>query len=262
MPTQEQSVEKEMRVHGRRWETIHGSYFSDPEAARPLVEAICHAIDLSHPNVVADLGGGTGFVLKELLKRRALPGIRLVNVDISPLQLQECQDDRISLLQASVAQVTRQDLAAGEDVLLLVARAILHYFSRPDQRQLLSHLRGQQKEGELFVHHSSCFQEAKDAECLSLLYERMGTQKWFGILAEMEALLKEKGWSICQVRPAPKIPLDSTDLAERYSLSPQQIISIREEISEKYGQKPEVFTFTEDGFRAWLHAYIFTCKAV
>ena len=90
----------------------------------------------------------------------------------------------------------------------------------------------------------------------------MGTQKWFGTLTEMEALLKEKGWSISQVRPAPSILLDSMDLAERYGLSPQQIISIREEIGEKYGQKPEVFTFTEDGFRAWLHAYIFTCKAV
>jgi len=90
----------------------------------------------------------------------------------------------------------------------------------------------------------------------------MGTQKWFGTLAEMEPLLKEIGWSICQVRPAPKIPLDSMDLAERYSLSPQQIISIREEIAQGYNQKPEVFTFTEDGFLAWLQAYIFTCKAV
>jgi SAM-dependent methyltransferase len=262
MPNQEQSVEQEMAVHGRRWETIHGGYFSDPEAARPLVEAICHAIDLSQPNVVADLGGGTGFILKELLRRRTMPGVRLVNVDISPSQLQECQDERITPLQASVAQVTRQDLAAGQDGLLLVARAILHYFSRPEQQQLVSHLRDQLREGELFVHHTSCFQDGKDAQCLSLLYERMGTQKWYGTLAEMEALLKEEGWSICEVRPAPKIPLDSKDLAERYSLSPQQIISIREEIAREYGQKPEVFTFTEDGFRAWLHAYVFACKAV
>ena len=49
MHTQEQSVNQEMRVHGRRWETIRGGYFTDPEDARPLVEAICHAIDLSHP---------------------------------------------------------------------------------------------------------------------------------------------------------------------------------------------------------------------
>jgi SAM-dependent methyltransferase len=261
MRSEEQSVEQEMRVHGRRWETIHGGHFSDPEAAQPLVEAILKAIDLSHPNVVADLGGGTGFILKELLKRRALPGIRLVNVDISPSQLQECQDERIRPLQASVAQVTRQDLAAGEDGLLLVARAILHYFSQPAQRQLLSHLRGQLREGELFVHHSACFQNGKDAECLSLLYERMGTQKWYGTLSEMDALLKEEGWSISQVRPAPSILLDSKDLAERYSLSPQQISSIREEIGQVYNQKPEVFVFSEDGFRAWLHAYVFSCKA-
>jgi SAM-dependent methyltransferase len=251
-----------MHIHGRRWETIHGGYFSDPETARPLVEAILQAIDQSHPNAIADLGGGTGIILKELLERRALPGVRLVNVDISPLQLQECQDERITPLQASVAEVTRQDLAAGDGCLLLVARAILHYFSRPEQRQLLGHLRAQLREGELFVHHTSCFQDGKDAQCLSLLYERMGSQKWYGSLTEMEELLKEEGWSISQVWPAPKIPLDSKDLAERYSLSPQQITSIREEIDEKCGQKPAVFTFTEDGFRAWLHAFVFSCKAV
>jgi trans-aconitate methyltransferase len=267
MPTEEHSVSQEIHVHGRRWETIHGGYFSDPEAARPLVEAILQAIDLSHPEVIADLGGGTGFILKEILRRRALTGVRLVNVDLSLLQLQECRDERITPLQASVAQVTRQDLtrqdlAPGEGGLLLIARGILHYFSRPGQRQLLKHLRAQQQEGELFVHHTSCFQEGKDAQCLSLLYEMMGTQKWYGTLAEMKALLEEEGWSVSQVRPAPKIPLDSRDLAERYSLSPQQITSIREEIDEKYGQRPEVFTFTEDGFRAWLHANVFSCKAV
>jgi O-methyltransferase involved in polyketide biosynthesis len=192
-----------------------------------------------------------------------MQGIRLVNVDISPLQLQECQDDRITLLQASVAQITRQDLAGGEDSrLLLVARGILHYFSQPELRRLLRHLRSQEREGELFVHHSSCFLKAKDAECLNLLYERMGTQKWFGTLAEMEALLQEEGWSICQVQPAPRIPLDSPDLAERYGLRPRQIVAIREEMADKYGQRPGVFIFTKDGFRAWLEAYVFSCKAV
>jgi SAM-dependent methyltransferase len=262
MPTQEHSVSQEIHVHGRRWETIHGGYFSDPEAARPLVEAILQAIDQSPPKVIADLGGGTGIILKELLRRRALIDVRLVNIDISPRQLQECQDQRITPMLASVAQITRQDLAPCESGLLLIARGILHYFSRPDQRQLLKHLRAQQQEGELFVHHTSCFQNREDAQCLSLLYERMGTQKWYGTHAEMDSLLMEEGWSVSNVRPAPSILLDSSDLAERYSISSQQITSIREEIDEKYGQRPEVFTFTEDGFRAWLHAFVFTCHAV
>jgi hypothetical protein len=65
---------KKCACTGARKETIHGSYFSDPEAARPLVKAILQAIDLSHPNVVADLGGGTGFILKELLKKAGIAG--------------------------------------------------------------------------------------------------------------------------------------------------------------------------------------------
>jgi hypothetical protein len=66
---------------GARTETIHGSYFSDqgfrPAAGRGHLPR--HRP--THPSVVADLGGGTGFILKELLRRRAMPGVRLVNVD-------------------------------------------------------------------------------------------------------------------------------------------------------------------------------------
>jgi trans-aconitate methyltransferase len=260
---EEQSVKKEMNVHGQRWGTIFGNYFSDSEAARPLVEAILQAIEQSHPAVVADLGGGTGFILKELLKRHSLPGVRLVNVDVSPSQLSECKDSRIVLLQTSVAKITRQELQAGANSsLLLIARAIIHYFSQSDQRLLLRHLRSQQKNGEIFVHLSSCFQNKRDAECMNLLYELMGTQKWFGSRAEMEAVLKEEGWSLCQVLPAPSARMDSRDLAERYNLQPQQIISIRKEVAREYGQKPEVFSFTDEGFNAWLQTYIFTCKAI
>ncbi len=77
----EKPVRKELGVHGQRWASIFDGYFSDPEAARPLVDAVERAIDASRPTVAADLGGGTGFVLAELL-RRGLMGFRLVNAEV------------------------------------------------------------------------------------------------------------------------------------------------------------------------------------
>lgn len=47
-------LSKKWQCTGARMETDHGSYFSDPRAARPSVKAILQAIDLSRPAVVAD----------------------------------------------------------------------------------------------------------------------------------------------------------------------------------------------------------------
>jgi hypothetical protein len=107
-----QSISKEMRVHGLRFTSIFDGYFSDPEVARPLVETVHRVIDATHPQVLADLGGGTGFILEELL-RHGLQGVRLVNVDASPKQLAACTDGRIVPLPASIDQVTRRELLAG-----------------------------------------------------------------------------------------------------------------------------------------------------
>ncbi len=65
----EDFVRKELVVHGQRWASIFDGYFSDPIVARSLVEAVERAIEASCPAVVADLGGGTGFVLAELHRR-------------------------------------------------------------------------------------------------------------------------------------------------------------------------------------------------
>ncbi len=150
-----QSFSKEMVIHGQRWSTIFDGYFSDPEIARPLVEAVERAIDATRAEVMADIGGGTGFILEELL--RGLKGVRLVNVDASPKQLSVCNDDRIITLQVSADKVTRSELRAEDARLLLIARSVLHYFGRLGLDPLLRHLHGLLLPGEFFVHQSGSF---------------------------------------------------------------------------------------------------------
>ena len=211
MPSEEESVKREMKIHGQRWGSFHHHYFASPKVAEPLVEAILSAVDAARPEVIADLGGGTGFLLKELLRRRPLKGVRLVDVDVSDLQLSACDDERIERLLASAASVTRRDLGAEDQRLLLAARSLLHYFGCSGLQPLLRHLRGQLHEGERFVHQSACFADDGDAACLNRVYGMMKTEKWYFTIDELEAALKEAGFSLCEVRAAPPLRLDSCD---------------------------------------------------
>jgi SAM-dependent methyltransferase len=261
MPSEEDSVRREMKIHGTRWGSFHHRYFSDPEVAEPLTAAILSAVYAARPDVIADLGGGTGFLLKELLWRRPLEGVRLVDVDVSDRQLSACEDDRIERLAASASTVARRDLVAEDRHLLLVARSLLHYFGCDGLLPLLRHLRSQLQVGELFVHQSACFKDSEDAACLNRVYEMMGTEKWYFTVDELEAALGKAGFSLSEVRAAPPLQLDSGDLAERYELSAAQVASIREEVAREFGERPGVFTSAGEGFTAWLHYSIFTCRA-
>lgn len=257
-----QAVPKEECIYGNRWNTIHNNYFSDPKVASPLIEVIKNAIKTNQPHVIADLGGGTGFILKELSKQKEISS-RLVNVDSSPLQLSECIDERIINLQASVDKISRsQILQTNEDELMIIARSILHYFGYSGLRPLLRHIRSQLMEGEIFVHQSACFEDAKDAECLNLVYKLMSTTKWYATIDNLKAILSDTGFRICDICPTFKLRLESRDLAERYKLSSQQKNLIRKEIEQRYGQKHELFTSSIDDFTVWLHYYVFTCKAI
>jgi len=262
MPSEEDSVKREMKIHGQRWGSFHHHYFSDPVVAEPLTAAILSAVDAARPDAIADLGGGTGFLLRELLRRRPLPGVRLVNVDVSDRQLSACKDERIDRLLASAATIARRDLVAEDRHLLLVARSLLHYFGKSGLFPLLRHLRGQLQVGELFVHQSACFADQGDAACLNRVYETMGTEKWYFTIDELGTALGEAGFSLCEIKPAPPLQLDSGDLAERYELSAELVASIREEVGRKFGERSGVFTPSGEGFTAWLHYSIFTCRAV
>ncbi|MCJ7444726.1 MAG: hypothetical protein MUO26_09400 [Methanotrichaceae archaeon] len=259
---EELSILRESGVHGQRWDSIHDNYFSDPAISSPLVEVIVEAVLDSHPTVVADLGGGTGFILKQLLNQNHLPSLHMVNVDISPYQLAACQDTRIVHLQSSLASISREQLMSGKGILMLVARSVLHYYGQFRLDMVLNRLRSQVEADEIFVHQSACFQHNEDAECLNALYGMMGTQKWYPTIDHLRYRFVKHGWEVCSIQDAPMLRLHSRDLADRYNLKAEQVNLIRNTINKKYGQKPNVFTLTDDGFESSLHYTIFKCKAI
>lgn len=210
-----------------------------------------------------DLGGGTGFILKELQKQQNFSKIiRLVNVDKSPLQCCENRDQQIINIQTSIDQLTRKQLQSSKNGLMLIARSILHYFGETNLKPLLHHIRSLLNTGEIFIHQTACFQNMIDAKCLNEIYRLMGTQKWYTTIDALKSLLKSAGFQVYNICPASNLQLDSTDLTERYLLNPEQVTLIQKQIEQKYGQKRQIYTCSPKHFIAWLHYNIFSCKAI
>ncbi|WGM88750.1 MAG: hypothetical protein NUK63_07460 [Candidatus Bathyarchaeum tardum] len=213
--------------------------------------------------MVADLGGGTSFILKQLLNQQEVPeSIKLVNVDTSPLQLSEIRDHRIKHIQTSIEQITREQLQPNENRLMLISRSILHYFGAKGLKPVLQHIRNQLKTGEIFIHQSACFQNQRDAKCLNLLYNLMGTQKWYTTTNDLKSILIQVGFHVYSICQAAELQLNSTELTERYGLSPYQIQEIQKQISQQFRQKSSVYTCSMEHFTAWLHYNIFSCIAI
>lgn len=262
MDNERQVIHRERTSQGAQWRAVHHGYFGSEEIARPLVDAVLQTVDQSPPAVLADLGGGTGFLLGQILQRRPELNVRLVNVDLSADQLAACAEPRLECLQASASGIRREDLAVGDGRLMLIMRSVLHYFGCEGALRVLRHLRSQMEPGEVFAHQTACFWLAPYRRCINLLYQRMATGKWYPLVGELEFLLGKAGWEVVEVVPAPPLLLDSPSLAVRYDLGEEAVQSIREELLGDFGVLRRVFEPQEAGFAAWLHYHIFTCRAV
>ena len=116
--------------------------------------------------------------------------------------------------------------------------------------------------GEFFVHQSACFSRQGDADLMNLLYERMGTGKWFFTKYVLLARLEKAGFAVRAAALAPSLEMSSADLGERYGLGPERMAAIGREIEGIFGNDLEVFTREKNEFRATLRYCIFTCEAV
>lgn len=258
----QEELGKEVAVHGAQWDTLHNGYFANSEIADYFLAPIEENIASSNPDAIVDLGGGTGFILRELIKNVPGTDIRFINLDCSKEQLSVLHHPRISCLRTSMMDFKRKD--AGQEIkqLLFIMRSVLHYFGKEGLSPLLRHLRLQMKKGEFFLHQTACFENSRDAECINLLYERMKTKKWYFTTRGLCSYLKKTGWEVISHSYAPELPLSSHDLARRYDISKDEILEIGREILARFGENTNTFQLTRNGFCAYLHYRVFICAAV
>jgi len=251
----------EKKVHGQRWGEFHNGYFSDQAIVSPLVSAALGVLAKSPVDVVVDLGGGTGFLLSQLVSNGISATTKLVNVDCSDAQLALKDSVGIIRVHASIGEFHRRDVAAGDQRLLLVMRSVLHYLGEDGLLPLLRHFRDQVSEGESFVHQSASFENEEDAACLNALYRYMRTRKWYPTVNNLNSCLMKSGWRVTDTLEAPSLALTSEDLGLRYALDASDIVRIRDAMVCEFGDESRVFRLTPSGFQADLHYRIYTCVA-
>lgn len=252
-------IGKEVGIHGDRWASFHRGYFSNPEISQRLIDEVGKAVNRSRPTVLIDMGGGTGFLLSQLLKRKIAPGIALINLDLSSRQLLESFSDRIANFCVSITNFKRDLVASDSDRVLFMMRSVLHYFGEIGLPEILSHLREQMKAGEYFIHQTACFDSPRSAECLNRIYDRMGTAKWYPTVAELISHIETAGWKVTGVSEAPPLCLNSFELKERYRLSEETVKQICREITENVGEIEGIYRNIPQGFIAHLPYNIFRC---
>lgn len=256
-----ESFGPEQAVHGSSWGRMHGGYFSDPEVARPLVAAVRDVWAAARPDVVVDLGGGTGFLLAQLRQAGLGTGALLVDLDGSAPQLAEAAKAGLACVHGAVDGFRREEVAPAGRAALWLMRSVLHYAGEEGLDPLLRHLRAQASPGEFWVHQTACFERAEDAACLNALYRQLRTGKWYPTVAELRKRLAAQGWTVTEERPAATLVLDSDELGLRYGTDAAGLQAIGKTLSAEFGEPNEVFRFAPVGFQADLRYRTFICRA-
>lgn len=256
-------TENEHKLYGKTWDTVHEGYFADPVIASPLVEAILDAIHAAKPTVVADLGGGTGFVLDEVCQKMEWsPVPALLCVDTAREQL-DCCPEPISSLECAAEDVERSMLVEPGGKLILCMRSVLHYLGEEMLKPDLGHFRSILERGECLVHQTICFTSEREQAVANLLYDRMDTGKWYPTVSFLVAALKEEGFRLADIRPAAPLPLKSAELEKRYGIDHESMLRIGREMEERCGDRlSEVYHRSRDGFTAYLDYMVMTCIAI
>lgn len=255
------NVSKELHYHGGKWATAHGAYFSDPVNAMPLVDEAFQAAESYRPNVIADIGGGTGFLLDQIRARFNGDTPRLLNVDVSRDQLDVCKGMGMDIMLCSALDLKRQALVKENERLMLISRSVMHYFGRAQQDMFLSSLRSVMEEGEMLVQQPASFATEEECECMNILYPMMGVDKFYLTPEGLREAHERNGFEVTSIRTAPPLDLRSEDLAERYDLSDDDIRKMCS-IMRRYRLHEQSFEVKDHSFRGPFTYVIVSARAV
>lgn len=249
-------------VYGRAWREVYGGYFIKTDVLRAMVDPVIGIVQQVHPDMIVDLGGGTGLLLEALIADPRLPAeMKLTNVDMSSEQLAACSNERIVNIHARIDELPSEPFATSAGRRLWMMRAVLHYFGREGFVPVLERLRSYQQQGEYFIHQTVSSDSARHMECMNQLFAP--TEKWFPTEQEMITAAEQSGWQVERVLPAPTLPIWRKAIARRYEIADQVMDKIARSLREHYGSVEGMIKFTEGlDFKIDLPFLIYVCRAV
>lgn len=248
-------------MQGAAWDSVHLGYFSDPESADVLVETVLETVDRVRPVLIADLGGGTGFILGELARRGLDPRVGLLNLDLSPAQLAAGGRSGIRRLEEATESFQREQLLPGPGTILFIMRSVLHYLGRRGLVPGLRHIRSQMERGEYFIHQTACFDDRRGAACLNAIYAGLRTKKRYPPTAELTKSLLEAGFTVLDQKTCPALELTGEELGRRYGWGRAAIKDLGHRVAERFGRMEGIFRYGPEDFTAWLHYQVFVTRA-
>lgn len=259
--TIKEQINREIGAHGERWNAMHDGYFSDPIIASPFINTINQYLSDSNADVLVDLGGGTGFILRELISTGTIKNLTPVNLDCSLMQLNAMQKSGIACVNGLISDFKRNDLLSSDKRIFFIMRSVLHYFGKDGLAHVLRHIRKHAKTGEMFIHQSACFENPIQARCINALYREMDTPKWYPTVNKLRDVMTRTNWHVIDIIPAPPLKLSSADLGQRYGLDTASLDKIRRKMMEAFGEIDDIFQLLPDAFTAYLHYRICIAKA-
>jgi hypothetical protein len=257
----DEQINREIGAHGQQWNSMHEGYFSDPVVAGPLIETITSYLSGSNADMLLDLGGGTGFILKELIAKGATGKMIPVNLDCSSIQLDAMEKEGISCINGFISDFIRNDLIALDKRIFFIMRSVLHYFGKDGLIPVLSHIRNQARQGEMFIHQTACFENTEEAKCMNFLYREIGTPKWYPTVRELHESMSTANWQVLDLFQAPTLKLSSVELGGRYGLDSPALAKVCDKTLKEFGEVENVFQRVPEGFVAYLHYRICAARA-
>ena len=254
-------IDRETHVHGSSWAKQGAGYFSDKGMAAVYVAEILRVAKNAQPSAIADLGGGTGFILELLAEAGIDNNVKLIVIDESGAQLSVC-DPRLVPIHKSILQFERCDVMGDAGTMMLISRSVMHYSGFAGQMPWLRHVRSLLKPGEWFVHQPGCAGDVEAAAALNMFLGRMDVDKWVPYREELLRMLADSGFEVTGDLPAPSVGMPSGELVLRYGVPPLRMTEIGDRLRQGCAHRPDFYRATPDGFVFDFPYRIFTCRAV
>lgn len=228
--------EEEKQIHGTKWSNVLEGHFFNKNVSFPFIKFITEKLVETTPDIVVDIGGGTGFLLNQLINNgidEIKKDIKLINIDMSEIQITNIINKRIIGYESSAINFSRSLLDKNDDKkITFIMRYVLHYFGPNVIKDALTNIRSQMKTGELLIHHTLCTDTEEDGIVINYFYRNFAgiynkSHKWIPSFQQIEELLNSSGFIIANVKNADLASYSQDILISRYKITKKDIDEIK-----------------------------------